>query len=141
MHYLDKHPAKVGMAMGTVISAPLPADVHSAKSNYCYCGSHHSRPDTFLPCNYYSFTHIMNCSRVFFFKCLMNISPHDPPIVSTIPNRAIDPTQTATLRLIVCIWNRSRRFIPANEKLRNHPRPYSQSIINPPAKATKTPEK
>ena len=42
---------------------------------------------------------------------------HNIPVYQ--PVKAMKPTQTATLRLIVCIWKRSRIFSPAMEKFMN----------------------
>lgn len=52
-------------------------------------------------------------------KALIQICSHQYTIVSSYSKRAIKPTQTATLKLIVCIWNKSRKFVPKTEKSAN----------------------
>ena len=63
------------------------------------------------------------------------------PSSVAIPKRAINPTQTATLKLMVFILNKSLKFSPNRLKLKNQSCPYNQIIINPPAKATAIPVK
>src|ERR1035437_2011803 len=67
--------------------------------------------------------------------------PMITPSLVAIPNKEINPTQTATLRLIVCIGNKSRILIPASEKFINQGCPYNHIKIKPPENATNTPEK
>ena len=50
--------------------------------------------------------------------CVKYVAITTPSSVA-IPKSAINPTQTATLKLMACIWNKSRRFSPKKLKFKN----------------------
>ena len=58
-----------------------------------------------------------------------------------MPNKAMNPTQTAILRFTGPTWNSVAMCVPKSVKSKNHGCAYSHSITKPPAQATAIPVK
>src|SRR5699024_9995032 len=135
-------PPKVGMAIGTMISAPLPVEVRtgskaiSAVAVVIAAGLTRFKPAYMTASRISSFVLGFRASNVSW----MYVPINTPSLVAS-PNRAIKHTQTAMLRLMLCIWNRSRIFVPPTVMSINQGCPYTHNKMKPPASATKTPEK
>ena len=133
-------PPKIGIAIGIMISLPFPVDVNTGKSANMVVTVVIRHGRILLPAASNVACRIPFISLGFSLsKVWVKYVAITTPSSVAIPNRAIKPTQTATLKLMVFILKSVRRFSPNKLKLKNQSCPYNHIIMNPPAKATAIP--